>query len=582
MTVQNTAFIDIEESLATGMHNAWMREQGTQVIREIRRAIEQDDFDEAYRLTDTLDFGPTVARRQGVIETQATAAYIIGQSFWTEGELEDTELVSGAEPFPVEIDQSAQALAQSWAFSGTAMARKAARKLIEEARKTGEDQSGKLTNAGMIQKALIPGLETALNKAVAGNTQVAFGLGANLTTSRLASLGALKQAIAQGANRFQRSAVLDNHTCPVCRALHGQIFLISGQVNALLNLLRVSDPKELAAASPFPKQNKKALSQMATMSKEQLVQRGWDLPPSHPLCRCILVPVGTVPGAQVTGPAGFKLPGVKLETAFAETAEEAAAIAAEANVAATLESIVKNNADTEAIYKAKNGKWFKGRRVTHEGIVDDFLEGVVAQEKPIFHMMGGGPASGKSSVINSGQVKLPKNHALIDPDAIKAKLPEYNPLVAARNPKAAAFVHEESSFLSKEILRAGGDIRGNVVLDGTGDGGFAKLRKKVGVLKDEGYKIKADYVTIPTDTAVSRSAIRAAETGRAVPESVIRETHAAVSRDFKKAVDGGLFDEVRLFDNTGKDPILVFSMEGGKKTVHNQGLWKSFLDKATE
>jgi len=583
MTVLNTAFIDIEESLAKGMHNAWMREQGTQVMREIRRAIEQDDFDEAYRLVDTLDFGPTVRRRLGVIQTQATAAYLLGQTLWTNGELDSTLLGSGDEILPAEVDLSAQALAQDWQFHGTAQARIQARKLIDASQALAGEQKGRgLSNAGMIQKAIIPGLDTALNKAVAGGTQVAFAQGANVATSRLASLGALKQAIAQGATRFQRTAIMDNATCPVCRALHGQTFSITTQVDSLLNLLRVSDPKELKGAAPFPKQNKAALEKMAFMSKEQIVDRGWDLPPSHPLCRCVLVPVGTVPFSQVTGPAGLKLPGVRLDTVFAETAAEGAELAAEANAIGNLQNIVKNNADTDALFKMKNGQYTKGRKVLHQDIVDDFMEGAIAQKKPVFHMMGGGPASGKSSVINGGQVKLPRNHALIDPDSIKVKLPEYNPLVKVSNPKAAAFVHEESSFISKQILRAGGDARANVVLDGTGDGGFAKLRKKVSVLKDEGYTIKADYVTIPTDTAVSRSASRALETGRTVPESVIRETHASVSRDFKRAVDGGLFDEVRLWDNTGAKPVLVFEMKGGKQTVHNQGLWKQFLDKGKE
>ncbi len=184
MTVENVAFIDIEESLSKGMQRAWMREQGTQVTREIRRAIEQDDFDEAYRLVDTFDFNPVVQRRMSQIESQATAAYILGQSFWTGGDLESTLLGGGDEDFPVEIDQAAQALAFDWQFNGTAAARQATRKLIADAQSQAEQQGqgSSISNAGMIQKAIIPGLDTALNKAVAGNVQVAFAQGANVTT----------------------------------------------------------------------------------------------------------------------------------------------------------------------------------------------------------------------------------------------------------------------------------------------------------------------------------------------------------------------------------------------------------------
>lgn len=577
MTVQNTAFIDVEESLSTGMHRAWMREQGAQLIREIQRAVDQGDFQEAYRLVETMDFSPAVNRRMGLLETQATAAYVLGQSFWTSGDVESTLLGGGDEEFPPEITQATQALAMEWSLRGTAEARNAVLALIASEQEAAEEQGSTLDNAGMItrKKAIIPGLGEALNRAVRQNTQVAFAQGANVATSRLASLGALKQAIANGAKRFQRTAVLDVRTCPVCRALHGQVFTITSQVDNLLNLLRIQDTKSLAGAAPFPKQNKAALAQLALMSKEEIVANGWDLPPSHPLCRCILVPVGTVPKSQITGPAGLKIPRARLETTFPETAAESAALdAANALAGAQVKS-------TEDLYLLSTGEWTKGRQVLHRSIVEDTVEGVVAQEKPIFHMMGGGTASGKSSAVRAGKVKFPSNHAFIDADEIKKALPEFREMIAAKDPIAAAFAHEESSYLAKEIMRAGVRGRYNTVLDGTGDGGFEKLVKKVRQFKDKGYEIRADYVSAELDVAIQRAIARGEKTGRFVPESAIREIHASVSRDFKKAVDSNLFDDVKLWDTSaGGEPRLVFSMKNGKQTIHDQDLWNNFLAKA--
>ncbi len=367
----------------------------------------------------------------------------------------------------------------------------------------------------------------------------------------------------------------------MCRSLHGQIFTISTQVESLLNLLRVSDPKELKGMAPFPKQNKIALQQLAVMSKEQIVQNGWDLPPSHPLCRCILVPVGTVPAKEITGPAGLKIPNVRLNTTFAESAEESAQIALQGDLAAQQANIMKNAKDTGDIYKHANGQWTKGRQVVHNDIIDKTTDGLVAQEEPVFHMMGGGTASGKSSAVNAGKVKFPNGHAFIDADEIKAGLPEYNAMIASGDARAASFVHAESSFVSDQIMKTTSQSRFHTVLDGTGDGGLDKLSRRVNRFRDQGYKISADYVNADLDVAIQRAATRAAQTGRAVPESVIREIHEGVSTTFKQAVDVNLFDDVRLWDTTaGGTPRLVFSMENGVQTIHDEALWLRFLSKA--
>jgi hypothetical protein len=73
---------------------------------------------------------------------------------------------------------------------------------------------------------------------------------------------------------------------------------------------------------------------------------------------------------------------------------------------------------------------------------------------------------------------------------------------------------------------------------------------------------------------------RGAKTGRYVPESFLRATHAAVSRVFPEAMAKGLFDDAQLFDTTinGK-PQLVASAKGKDVTIHDDTLWNTFLAK---
>ena len=237
------------------------------------------------------------------------------------------------------------------------------------------------------------------------------------------------------------------------------------------------------------------------------------------------------------------------------------------------------------MYQYADGEFLPGRAALHDDIMGGLKAEAVPQKKPVFHMMGGGSGAGKSSVINSGLADIPKNRVFIDADGIKGKLPEFNQLIAANDPKAAAFAHEESSLLAKRAMKEGAGESMNVVLDGTGNNGWESISKKLKLFREKGYAINADYVTIPTDTAVERATQRAARSGRVVPEENIRALHRSVSADFKEAVDRGVFDEVTLWNNDvpqGDPPFKIFSMKDGVQTVHDEDLWKKFLAKANE
>lgn len=239
------------------------------------------------------------------------------------------------------------------------------------------------------------------------------------------------------------------------------------------------------------------------------------------------------------------------------------------------------SAEAHLVPDGKGGVRFSDeRQALHDQIVADATAGIPSQDNPRFVMMGGGPASGKSSILGKDGVDVPgeKDGVHVDSDGVKGKLPEYQAMVGAGDPGAAAFSHEESSYLAKRIQAQAFANRQHVVLDGTGDSSTDSVRGKIDAARLSGYRVEANYVTVDTDVAVARAGSRAGRTGRVVPETVIRSTHAGVSRTFPEVA--GDFDQVNLFDNNGSTPRLIASgRRGSNLQVLDTAAYGSFLAK---
>jgi SPP1 gp7 family putative phage head morphogenesis protein len=227
--------------------------------------------------------------------------------------------------------------------------------------------------------------------------------------------------------------------------------------------------------------------------------------------------------------------------------------------------------------------WTPERQKLHDEIVTKHLQGGIAKEKPTFFLTGGGPAAGKGGIVKKFGAQ--KGRIDVDSDEIKKLLPEYNEMIkkgGSAADQAAAFVHEESSFLSKRILAEAERHRFDTLLDGTGDGSIESLTKKVMQFKASGYRTKAKYVTVDIDTALQRNLSRFEKTGRRVPGQFVINTHQDVSRVVPEALKKGLFDEWELYDsNTPGKLIKIAELDSGKKLkIINKGRYDSFLLKA--
>lgn len=236
-------------------------------------------------------------------------------------------------------------------------------------------------------------------------------------------------------------------------------------------------------------------------------------------------------------------------------------------------------------YLDENGKLLPEREAVHRQIIDKILEGKIPVEgQATMTMLGGGPASGKSSVMNPDTSKDPHS-TTIDPDALKEMLPGYAEM-AAKDSGAASFYHEESSALAKRLTEAALNRNLNVIIDGTGDGSPGSVQKKIDAAHAHGHRVEAKYVSVDTDTAVERNAKRyedakaAGKNPRLVPDDVVRGTHAKVTDiSVLKAAE---FDYMEVWDNNGGrgQQKLVATGGGGKGlTAVDRAGFQRYLDK---
>lgn len=230
-------------------------------------------------------------------------------------------------------------------------------------------------------------------------------------------------------------------------------------------------------------------------------------------------------------------------------------------------------------------------REVHEPMIRAALEGKVTAaslgEKPTAVLTMGGPASGKGVIL--GKLKesgMDLSHFVhVDPDEVKSNLPEYKASVPSEDAVAkgtagqtfkgaAAQVHEESSYVAKQIRDqaiAGGH---HVVIDGTG-GNADKFISMMNDLKEKGYEVHVFYPHLDANTGVQRAAGRAERSGRFVPENVIRGTYAKIDQARDRIMAAA--PNITVFDSKARTPgdprsshaVVMTKKEGKGETIHD-------------
>jgi predicted ABC-type ATPase len=231
-------------------------------------------------------------------------------------------------------------------------------------------------------------------------------------------------------------------------------------------------------------------------------------------------------------------------------------------------------------FTTEDGTWTPERQALHDAIVRQQLAEHRPVDDPTVYLVHGGPASGKSTML--AKLEKPPDAVYMDPDAIKRLLPEYKDRIAAGDPSASTYVHEESSIVSKRIAAEAiaGDY--NLVVDAVGAGPYEGMVKKVEGYRARGAPVIANYVTMDAETAIERARERARHPGpnfgRTVPVKYIRKSYREIARNMPRMIEDGLFDELTIWDNNGDFDLHVMAeYRNGKLTVRDQTAWYHFL-----
>lgn len=233
----------------------------------------------------------------------------------------------------------------------------------------------------------------------------------------------------------------------------------------------------------------------------------------------------------------------------------------------------------------------------HDEIVDKFLrqrdsDGKLCADCPELTPHGtkralftaGGPSSGKSSVLGQGYDG--QTMVGVNPDDVKAELHEYQALARATDRASGAAVHEESSALSKRILREALDRDLNIFVDTVGDSEGGKFHRKLREAVDRGYEVKVVVATLPVELGQELALERALRTGRFVPPDFIDEAYQAVAaRHTEWRDDPDLEWEVWNTGHAGASkgaPVLAARSPRGETepTVEDPSSYEAFIQQA--
>jgi uncharacterized protein YidB (DUF937 family) len=280
---------------------------------------------------------------------------------------------------------------------------------------------------------------------------------------------------------------------------------------------------------------------------------------------------------------------------------------------------------TAEMYRNKDGEYHPSRRVLHAHIIDMLLrqhEGTLADDQglsadkpylqapkgaPQVIFTGGGYASGKGGILRrlKRDNQWPPDAMLIDPDLIKAELPEFQ-LAAMTDPEANLRVYAEAWDIAQEAMKQAQERGLNVVVDGITDTGAEEVAQRVKSFTDntgrEGPKYvnpRIIYVSQPTELAIAGAAkrLKKAKTPsdrRMIPEVIMRAVH----RDVSATIPGVMANakemgaDVQVWDtNQGRDEVtgqkndpklVAHASSAGQTHLPDSNGYQRILDKAQE
>lgn len=276
------AFLSLEASFAKTVSPVWSKTGGA-AADALLRHISAGEWGAAYELANGLTLDGVAAQKRSRLEELAISALLFGGHL-VAGRPADTAYVARSKPLPPELSTAVEQFINGIEANGTDLVRAALMRFLDE-----EEDKAKSTE---LQKT--DTLAERLNAAVLGTGKMAIDVGANLTTSRLITLGFLSEAIDRQITTYQVNEVLDSRTCTVCQYMHGKTFEVTQEFSRTILALSSADPNDLKQLAPWPSRSREGLRELNSMRAESMQVSGFGSPPYHPGCRGMLAVAGTI------------------------------------------------------------------------------------------------------------------------------------------------------------------------------------------------------------------------------------------------------------------------------------------------
>jgi len=239
---------------------------------------------------------------------------------------------------------------------------------------------------------------------------------------------------------------------------------------------------------------------------------------------------------------------------------------------------MKANGEETITKYADGDAWNVSRMALQSAIVNEYKSKDVPHEGKCL-ISGGLGGAGKSTVLRDCLGIDENSYITVNADDIKEIMAERNmiPTFKGLTPmECSELVHEEASFLSKEILGDLTESKANVILDITMSS-YGSVEKRCKLLKSRGYSsIQPVFVDISPETSKERAVRRYSRGmekytvkhkgcgGRPLPGHVISSNLTEGAYRSKNAetlvalANDGLFTETPIvYDNEGSGPVKV-------------------------
>lgn len=228
----------------------------------------------------------------------------------------------------------------------------------------------------------------------------------------------------------------------------------------------------------------------------------------------------------------------------------------------TIRKQFKDGKDSKSMF-TKNGKYSPSRIKIHNKILKFFLSQDRSTKKPDLYILGGPPASGKTSAL-AKSIREPA--VTVNNDDIKFQLAKYTPSPSKRFFLLhAALLHRESKDIENKLIEKLLKSNKDVILDRT----LSDFNKNLALAKEfksKGYEITTFGTNLKPHVAVMRAAKRfiKGKEGRYVPIEKIGNTGNTINENVLKMAQNPINKRAKVVNTYRRKSTIIYKKRASR------------------